>query len=120
MKSTLTFILFSILAMGCTRPDAKMHQQIIGSWNDGSMIFAADGSFRARFTSDSPKWTQEQAGTWDVRDGFLIMTVTNSISQNEPVVVPVGHVARCQITFIDAHTLTYKSTNGRETFTQSR
>jgi hypothetical protein len=119
MKSTLTLILLSILITGCSRSDAKIHRQIIGSWNGGSMTFEADGSFRAQFPTPA-EWTQEQDGTWDVKDGYLIMTVTNSRARNEPVILPVGHVSRCKVTFSDAHTFIYKSPDGRESFSQNR
>jgi hypothetical protein len=114
-----------MLMIGCSGSDAKMRRQIIGSWtarsgSAGSFIFMADGSFRAKFSSDSPQWMQEQDGTWDVKDGFLNMTVTNSTSLNQPIVLPVGHVSHCKVMFIDAHTFTYKNTDGSETFTQTR
>ena len=95
-----------------------MRHQIIGSWNRGSMTFGADGSYHCKFTG--PKSTQEQDGTWGVRDGFLNMTVTNSSAVNEPVVLPVGYVAHCKILSIDAHSFTYLNTEGTETFTQTR
>jgi hypothetical protein len=118
MKFILALILLSILVSGCTRPDEKMRRQIIGSWNGGSMTFEADGSFHCKFTG--PKWTQEQYGTWFVRDGFLDMTVTNSTAVNEPVVLPIGHVSHCKILSIDANSFTYSNTKETETFTQTR
>jgi hypothetical protein len=86
----------------------------------GQMTFDSDGSYHGKFAFGSADGPSQLAldGTWEVRDGYLILTTTNSVAQNAPVKVAIGHVARDKIIFMDAHKLVY--TNGTQTFTQVR
>ena len=74
----------ALVAMGCSR-DAKLHRQVAGTWPvspSGSMTFFPDGSFHFTnsFVVSNAILTFSSDGTWDVRDGFLITTITNSIA----------------------------------------
>ncbi|MEJ0088257.1 MAG: hypothetical protein WDM80_00645 [Limisphaerales bacterium] len=122
MRFTLSFILLSLLIVGCGRRDAKMREQICGSWNGGMVTYLADGSWHFHselvVSNVTLKWTSD--GTWDVKDGYLISITTNSTSENttEGLPVGVGQVDRFKITFLDAHNLCY--TNDRDGFAQHR
>gem|GEM_PF-3940998 len=50
-------------------------------------------------------WTSD--GTWEVRDGFLITTITNSIASGTDEKAQVGQTSRSKINFIDEHNLCY-------------
>jgi hypothetical protein len=108
-----TFIFaLALIATGCDSRDAKLHRQIAGVWSvrpSGSMIFFADGSYH--FTNSFVAWNNTLAfssdGTWDVRDGFLVTTVTNSIASGTDEKPPVGMTRRDKINFVDEHDLGY-------------
>jgi len=119
MRISLIFILLSLMVVGCVRRDVKMREQICGSWNGGMITYFPDGSWH--FTNGGVvsnitlKW--ESYGTWDVKDGYLIDTITNSTSENAEK-APVGRVSQFKITFLDAHNLC--GTNERGGFSYNR
>ena len=120
MRFTFTFILLSLLVVGCGNRDAKMREQILGSWNDGTITYLPDGSWHFKnqgvVSNVTLKWASD--GTWDVKDGILIITTTNSTSENTTERPLVGRIDRNTITFLDAHNLCY--TNERYGFAYHR
>ena len=104
MRFTHTFILLVLLASGCHRRDAKLGQQIVGTWtNEGlwSMSLSSDGSF----SSGSPSVSYQ--GTWLTKDGELVTTVTNATGTKKHV--PVGSIDRSRIVRVDAGQLALSS-----------
>jgi hypothetical protein len=120
MRFTIVFILLGLLVLGCGRRDAKMREQIYGSWNGGMITYFPDGSWHFHnelvVSNVTLKWTSD--GTWGVKDGYLVGKTTNSTSENTTERPPVGPVDRFKITLLDAHNLWY--TNERGYFTQHR
>jgi hypothetical protein len=120
------FLIFLCLAFtGCGR-DAKLHNQVAGTWgkfgDSSKMTLDSDGSFHTRFSlvesNNTKEWAQD--GTWDVKDGFLIFTVTNSTARNAPIAVSIGQIDRCKIIFIDAHNMVYRSSDDKDGFSWIR
>jgi hypothetical protein len=70
----LTFIFLSLLLEGCAHSNAKLREKLIGTWSraNSELIFASDGRFQSRTTTVSTNEPQE--GTWDLRNGVLVMT----------------------------------------------
>jgi hypothetical protein len=102
----------ALIATGCGHRDAKLRQQITGTWPippSGSIAFLADGTFHFTnsyvSTNTTLTWTSD--GTWNVRDGFLITTVTNSMAENTDAKPRVGEISRAKINFVDEHNLAY-------------
>jgi len=108
-----TFIFALVLLVaGCGGRDAKLRQQIAGTWPvppSGSMTFFAGGSFHFTNSYVSTKATLTWAsdGAWEITDGFLITTITNSIASGTDEKPQVGKTSRSKITFIDEHNLCY-------------
>jgi hypothetical protein len=101
MKLLLTVILFSLLLAGCNGQDTKIRQQIVGNWtNSGlgmSFIITSDGSF----SSARPSHHNAYEGTWLIKDGVLITTVTNATGTN--LTVKAGDVRDFKIVHLDDH-----------------
>jgi len=97
-----------MLLTACHRRDARLREQILGTWyNDHNEIsYLPDGSFHGKFTRVSPDREWTYAGTWDVKNGFLIATLTNSISKNIPNVA-LGEVDRTEIILMDSRHLAF-------------
>jgi len=99
-----------LIATGCGNRDAKLRQQIAGTWNvapSGSMTFLADGSFHFNnslfFTNAMLTWASD--GTWDVREGFLVTTINHSTAEGTDEKPAVGEISRQKINFVDEHNL---------------
>jgi hypothetical protein len=106
MRYTFVFVALSLLLTACSRRDAKLAKQISGSWDSGAddaMAMSSDGSFSETFFHGGR--TNFFAGTWQVKDGFLVFTITN-VSATEPH-APVGSVRRFKIDHVDDHELVY-------------
>ena len=104
MRFTHTFILLVLLVSGCHRRDAKLDQQIVGTWtNEGhwSMSFSSDGSF----SSGPPSLLYQ--GTWFTKDGELVSTITNATGTKKHE--PVGSIDRLRIVRVDAGKLALSS-----------
>ena len=115
MKFSPIILGFSLLLTACSRQDAKLTRTITGAWSGEAgawtMSFAPDGSYVMARKSD----TNILAGTWQIKDGDLIRTMTNVfILQGSPD----GGVIRCKIVSMDDHQLVY--TSAGRTFTLSR
>ena len=77
----------------------------------GTTSFAADGKFTTRgfFTLLNDKGPMNYEGTWQIKDGFLIETVTGSDSK----AVPVGTITRDKVLRLNGDELVYKTERGQ-------
>jgi hypothetical protein len=108
-----TFIfMLALIATGCDSRDTKLRRQIAGTWTvppSGSMAFFVDGRFHFTnsFVSSNTVLAWSNDGTWEVRDGFLITTITNSIASGTDEKPQIGRTSQGKINFIDEHNLCY-------------
>ena len=126
MKFTRTFILLGLLLTGCGSHDAKLSQQILGTWTKGpfswtepplySKTFAADGSFTTSIGHTNALVIYQ--GTWLVKDGELVMTTTNAHGTGNHQPGPWGGVDRVKIIRVDERQLDLEFSN--QLFTLSR
>jgi hypothetical protein len=86
MRFPLALIILSLLAIGCDRQDATLHEQFVGTWIpgdwdggwSGELIQQSDGSFHVSRVSRSDEAKRLVfSGTWELKDGFVISVVTN-------------------------------------------
>jgi hypothetical protein len=117
MKFTPIILALSLLLTACRRHDVKLEQQIAGTWTrdeSGTLTFAPDGSFS--IVSWKQSHTNSFAGTWQISERVLIMTITNA-----PVIKGrslVGGVERYNIVHVDDHQFLYEESG--QTHTLSR
>jgi hypothetical protein len=104
----------SLLLIGCNHRDAELRQKITGTWipSSNGTIYAAvtvssDGSFVSKFSVIRTNIPSEliYQGTWQVKDGVLITTITN-VDGLEPH-DPVGKIRNIKIIHMDEHEMTY-------------
>ena len=132
MKLLPRLTLFSLLALGITTVpaafesstasgDARIRQKIVGTWivdrqSPAGIIIKAtvtlnlDGQFTTKgtVTRDGSRQTIECAGTWQVKEGMLIETITKSGSKN----VPLGLVTRDKIIRVNDRELVFQAESG--------
>ena len=112
--------------------DARLGRQIAGTWTknvtSNRMTFSwtnpaiftrtisSDGTFSESLGHRSVLVTYQ--GTWLVKNGGLVMTVTNAQGTGNHAAGPVGGVDRCQIIQVDDHQ--FISETGGHTNTWSR
>lgn len=116
MKYTRTFILLGLLLAGCKNYDAKVSQEVVGTWTRGpfswietplfSKTFSPDGSFTTSIGHTNALVIYE--GTWLVKDGELVMTTTNAHGTGYHQPGPVGGVDRAKIIHLDDHQFIYE------------
>jgi hypothetical protein len=106
-------LLFLALALpGCDRGETKLHQELAGTWVRDSqfeMKLSADGSFVSHGAVSNQSWTYQ--GTWKLRDGCLVSTLTNCIAEGTTNFERVGSVESCTIIRADATTLVFSNDN---------
>ena len=107
MRVVLQFIVLSFLLMACSRRDASVHDRIIGSWvhgDSGEITLLPNGSFHSKWTIALTNVTQEWIydGTWGVKEGVLISTVTNSSANNTTNSQAIGSIDRFKIIQLDS------------------
>ena len=119
--------IFSLLAFSLTETksagnpqtppsDADIRQKVVGTWTvgmqsaggisiKGTVTIASDGGFVSSMTIVGHDSKQEVSyeGTWQVKGGALIETVTKSDSK----MTPVGVVTRDRIISVDEYQLVY-------------
>lgn len=92
--------------------DSAIRRKLPGTWT----LNIADGRARTLMMSSDGHWTEQITGkirtgrldgTWQVRDGFLISTITNNDMDMQ---VPSTHTSR--IIRIDSHEYVLHSENG--------
>ena len=118
MKNTPIILALSLLLTACSRHDAELTKQIPGSWkHDGtsardtstyssSTIISPDGTFSyARHWNEKPL-TYTMAGTWKIRDGFMLVTITNRSDQD--MGGKLGEISKWRIIHLDDHQIVYE------------
>jgi hypothetical protein len=116
--SLVVLIVAALLFWQHSRPpsDARIRQTVSGSWigkNDKFiMTITPDGSY-AYGTSPSHN---AFSGTWQIQDGFFIMTTTNSTAHGGSSLI--GSVLRCRVVHFDDHEFAFDM--GGETMTLKR
>ena len=84
----------------------------------GTETFTSDGKFtlEGAFTVLKDKEPLKYEGTWNMKDGFLVETVTKS---SRPALVHVGAVTKDKIVRVDNKELVYQTEQGK-TVTRKR
>ena len=91
--------------------DDKLGKQVTGTWireGPGTLTITPDGSFSSVFAM--PDHTNIFTGTWQIADGFFLMTLTNASvpqSRNLQTRNLIGRVERYKIVHVDEHQFTY-------------
>lgn len=108
MKSALLFASLLLFA-GCNRRDADLRQHIAGTWTRDSfeMTLSAEGSFVSRWTHSTSSLIYQ--GTWTVRDGGVVSTITNCIAHGTTNFEAVGSVERWAIVRLDRSDLVWSN-----------
>ena len=110
MRHTVTLLFLGLLLTGCGRHDAQLQKAIAGCWSRGlffKMTLSPDGSFVSDCTHTNGLTYLTYQGTWSVRDGQLISTITNCIAQDTTNFEAVGSVDRSKIVQADDSNLVY-------------
>jgi hypothetical protein len=78
MKFTPIVLTLCLFMVGCSRHGAQLQKSITGTWtNDAYTVsFVSDGAFTLRFSN--PAHTNITQGSWLVKDGALVCTITYS------------------------------------------
>lgn len=100
MKYSIPFILLTLLLAGCGCRDAKIQQQVTGTWvvHYGGDIrctntIRPDGGYSASVTGFPDGHTISVEGTMVAKGGDLIETITSDSETNQPVPIVVrGHI----------------------------
>jgi outer membrane biogenesis lipoprotein LolB len=106
MKIILTILTLSLLLTACSRQTAKISKQIVGTWQSegaGTESFNSDASFL--FDVRTSTHTNDYAGTWQIRDTAMTLTITNATGPDPEV--QTGNTMQFQIIHVDAHHLSY-------------
>ena len=84
-------------------PDEKLHSQIAGTWTSetSTIKFSPDGTFTVGGD------TSHDAGTWQISDQMLTMTITDAAGPHP--VGKAGATVRGKIIHVDSHVLSYTS-----------
>jgi hypothetical protein len=102
VKPALILLLIGLLVTSCHRRDAKLGQQIVGSWKrEGEGGFTMTIRPEGGFSSGSSSVAYQ--GTWRVKNTELVITLTNAtgFKQRESV----GIVDRMKIVQADDNSL---------------
>jgi hypothetical protein len=104
-------LILSLLMVSCRPDDSRLKEQIVGTWtpenSDGFYLFVitlnSDGSFqsKAKTSSTNPAKEWNYAGSWQLKDGILLSTITNSSGQNTTNLEAVGTIERWRIAVLD-------------------
>ncbi len=107
MKIAFQLLALGLLLAACsTVPgDARIRQKLVGTWKTsrGTTENRPDGSYVHKFTINAPhRGTKDltEEGTWQVKDGYIFVTVTN-----EPWPNTDHSVLRLKVISVDAHAL---------------
>jgi len=100
MKHVFTFIILCLLLTACGRSDARLQRQVTGTWvvdvgnNIRSVnLIRPDGSYAAKVTGFTNGSVVMIEGTFLVKNGELVETVTKSSQKDEKVPFVVrGHI----------------------------
>ena len=133
MNSSRAIWFFLVLVLAaCDRPakspaiseDSKLRSLLIGDWPQGKytgMTFFSDGSFYSRWlpTNDPirKQWITE--GTWQVKNGFLVLTTTNAVA-NPTTNRVIGSIERLKFLWAESNRVAFiasTSLNSKDVFT---
>jgi hypothetical protein len=130
MKSPLIFAIVALVSVGCSkhsRPesggDTYILKRIVGTWKVdetspkgvsalGVNSILKDGTFTSRGTLNRGDFHMDIAfaGTWQINQGILIETITNTSNTN---LIHFGLVTRDTILSVDDQRLVYRGKDGR-------
>jgi hypothetical protein len=112
--------------------DAEMRQKIVGTWQlnsksalgtlsaKGTYTIFTNGTFETKGTivnnAGKKVATLNYEGEWQIQAGVFVETITKT---SDPMLAPVGKVARDKIIKVDDKQRIYKRENGK-TVTQER
>jgi hypothetical protein len=118
VRISLESLIFALVLAGCGRPEAKVDRSLAGNWvlewvaPDGAQVetkdtFGTDGHWTCHntFTLSNQVTTDEAQGTVEIKDGFLIRTVTNSSDRSG---APLPWTSRSLIVRTNDHELVLK------------
>jgi hypothetical protein len=112
MKTILTFVLLSFLIAGCSRRDATIQKELIGTWYRDfghgfqiTNVIAADGSYRVQVVGLNNITVGTSEGSLIAKNGVLIDTLIKNSNTN----VQTPKVVQWQIIHIDKHELIMSS-----------
>jgi hypothetical protein len=101
------FIVVLVLLVGCDRPEAKLHKQLIGTWmqEDSSfeMTLSSNGLFHSKYVGEDKELAF--VGTWFVSNSSAIITITGKDVRNWPYPTntpSIGNVESDRIISVDA------------------
>jgi len=130
MKNILSIVFMVVLTLaslvtfasdgqGASLTDADIRQKIVGLWGInftypdgysvyGSVTISSDGTFRGKtiIWDHEPKGSLTVEGAWEVRDGFIIETVTNS---SDPSLAEVVKVTKDAVISLDDKQFVYSN-----------
>jgi hypothetical protein len=105
-------VILAICAAGCGHAgqplsaDETARHEIVGSWSfsdgHGVVTVRSNGTFSTVATNQAKKFAYK--GTWDIRNGELVMCLTQS---SEPQFQAVGQTNRLQILKLNSTTLVH-------------
>jgi hypothetical protein len=111
MRFVLTILTLSLLLTACGRRDVKLGRQITGTWTNSSGRYietiSSNGSFALTIGTINDRVTYQ--GTWLIKDGEFVTTVTNEQVTGNYKAGPVGAVARIKILQVTDHQFFYES-----------
>ncbi len=102
MRFTLGILALSLLLTACSQRDTLLGQQIAGTWTRegaSTVTITPGGGFYV--ISRKPDHTNFFAGTWQVRGGIFVMTMTNGPAFNGNALA--GTIDRYRIIHVDNH-----------------
>jgi major membrane immunogen (membrane-anchored lipoprotein) len=110
MRFVLTMLTLSLLLTACGRRDIKFGRQITGTWTNGSgrniETISSNGSFALTIGTINDRVTYQ--GTWLIKDGEFVTTVTNAQVTGNYKAGPVGAVSRVKIVKLADHQFFYE------------
>jgi hypothetical protein len=119
MRFTFTFVLLSLLFIGCSRRDAKFRDQVTGTWTLNDKFetrLSADGSFVSHWALSNKSLTYQ--GTWKIQDAVMVSTLTNCIAEGTTNFERVGSVDYFAIIRADSTGLVFSNNNQMISFTR--
>jgi len=112
MKYPSVILGLSLLLVGCSRRDAQLQKEVVGSWARDSyfqMALSPDGSFVSHWTTTNSSLTYQ--GTWKIQAGMMISTLTNCIASGTTNFERVGSLDSFTIVRADSTELVYSNQN---------
>ena len=101
MKFVLVIVLLSLSVTGCGRSDEKIQRGLAGTWDidkgfglHGAVIIDLDGNCKSQFTGYKDGHISIVEGTFLVKDGVLVDTITKDNSTNAVPRVYRGRIVR--------------------------